>query len=130
MTASVPIGEFSRLTHLSVKTLHHNPTSACCRRPRSTPPPGYRHLPPLRVLAVTDRVEQSAIGPWCSAGRPGTRGSTAHTATVKIVDKPHDGSRDEPVGRPRRQNRQHRSPIRTDRLHSSEQVADRAIDRR
>ncbi|MGI8697295.1 MAG: MerR family DNA-binding transcriptional regulator [Mycobacteriales bacterium] len=23
MAASVPIGEFSRLTHLSVKTLHH-----------------------------------------------------------------------------------------------------------
>lgn len=42
MSASVPIGEFSRLTHLSVKTLHHYHDIGLLAPDRIDPSSGYR----------------------------------------------------------------------------------------
>jgi DNA-binding transcriptional MerR regulator/effector-binding domain-containing protein len=148
MSVSVPIGEFSRLTHLSVKTLHHyhdigllepariDPSSGYRRYetaqvrtaqlirrlreldmplpqvrelveapdpdtrnrvlqrhleqmeaelvrtqqvvaslrtmllPAAGLPVEYRRLPAFTALAIRDRVDRSAIGPFCQAGFP------------------------------------------------------------
>ena len=149
MSASVPIGEFSRLTHLTVKTLHHYHEIGLLAPDRVDPSSGYRRyttdqvgtallirrlreldmplaqvravveapsaqarndvlrehlarmeaelvrtrqvvaslrdmlapagdrltvecrrLPPLRVVAIADRVDRAQIGPWCGKAFP------------------------------------------------------------
>jgi DNA-binding transcriptional MerR regulator len=166
MSASVPIGEFSRLTHLTVKTLHHyhdigllapdqvDPSSGyrryatsqvgtalLIRRLRELEMPlpqvrevveapsvearnrvlqehlarmeaelvrtqqvvgslrdllalatdrlavEYRTLAPLRVVAITDRVEREAIGPWCE-----TAFGTLYDAAGQVVAGPGGAS--------------------------------------
>lgn len=49
MTASVPIGEFSRLTHLSVKTLHHYHEIGLLAPARVDPGTGYRRYETAQV---------------------------------------------------------------------------------
>ena len=49
MSASVPIGEFSRLTHLSVKTLHHYHDIGLLTPDRIDPSTGYRRYATAQV---------------------------------------------------------------------------------